>query len=405
MFYVVLVLFLSQYHTILPSLIFGNLPSIMIQVILVLLVSITILLKSKKGKIISIDVKYLILILLMLFFQLLRSFTSVDKSEVLLYVLIYISTPFLLYFLINSYINGKKDLRHLLKPYLYLNNYVAIISIFIFVLSLLGIIDVGSYSMPQNINLWVDNNTTNLGSRYLFPLNMAVIIDTNRIPFFNNYGIFCGVSHEPHIATLFLTPAFFLLGLVYKGYKLLLLRISYVFFMLLAASVTNVLIFAPLFFIFYLLDGYYKSKLTKKLIIIIPFVLIIFTSLLFFQPLIDFISLKLTNKGGSLDYSQNMLLYILEPKSFLGYGVWRIPYPHLKIDDIGFIGSFFMIIVFVIFFRLSILNVFKKSSYLVGIAGLYFLFHSFKVPQLSLLYPFTYYMFFLLIIFNKYEKS
>jgi len=270
-------------------------------------------------------------------------------------------------------------------------------------LSFIGIINPLDYPMKENLTFWTDNNAETLGSRYLFPLNLTVILDTVRIPFLNTFGIFCGLSHEPHIATLFITPAFFFSIYLFKNIKLTLILCCYVFFMLIATSTTNLLIFFPLliFWIFLKRKHNTSSPFSIWGIIIILILLYFISSSEIIIQLTDFLNAKLYSQGGSLDYSQSFLKYIIEPKSLFGYGVWKIPYPHANVDDIGFVGMISMFGIFILFFKYIISNLMNKSFYPVGCAGLYFLLHSLKIPQLTLIYPYTFYILFILILCSR----
>lgn len=351
-------------------------------------------------------------ILILFFIELFRVlFFPMYDEAIILYILLYISSPIILLLLINSvnyysFLGNKTFFYHYVKPYVILSNVIVILSVLVFFLALVNIINVESHPIFAGLNQWTDNNNETLGSKYYFPFNMAVIIDSVRVPFLNQFGIFCGLSHEPHIATLLITPSFFLLKYFYRSYKYYLLAGIYVFFMLIATSTTNILIFLPLFFLYKILETLYSEQIIKKskknIIYLTFFILLLIVSVPVLNDLLNLFESKIYGQaGGSLGYSINMLTYIIEPKTILGYGVWRIPYPNKGFDDIGFLGMVGMFAILFVFLKLVKDNLFSKKNYAIGIAGLYFVLHSLKIPQHTIIYPFTYYILFLLIMFRK----
>ncbi len=271
-------------------------------------------------------------------------------------------------------------------------------SVLIWALIFMGIIDYTDYPVPAGFSSYIDNNTAQLDSKYYAPLYLTIIeVSPKNIGLLSLFASFSGISYEPHIAMFFLAPSWFLL---YQNQRFsrkfkILFNFLFIFFSFIAFSVTSFLALVCVYFLF-------SSTNIKRLIQIGLILSAIFLAINEFNLSesigMDFFVDKIFSKGGSAEYSVNFLNYIFTPKSFFGFGLFNVPYPYTKYDDIGLLSTFLILIFFTVMLLFSLKRLNSKQKILngVGLAGLYFIFHSMKIPQLIITMPFTVYILFLL---------
>ena len=303
----------------------------------------------------------------------------------------------------NTFTSGFRTAhQNFLKIYVIWASFIVIASVSVFILTSLRIIDPTAYAMPTNISMNVNSNANELGTQYFFPLHLTIVTSDNRgLPFFSNYGVFCGLSHEPHIATYLVTPAFFLLqALNWSKRSKMILAGFFIFFMLLATSTTNliaVMVVAFVVMVINIKNGHYA---------IVNIIFLLSVAFLFsFFTLNDlgFAAVKAkidTSSGSSLDYSKNFLAHVVSPKEFWGDGAFNVPFPNAGVKDIGVLFSILCIGFYILMLIASIKLLLHPVRIIkfTGVAAFYFLLHTLKVVQLSLIYPYTIFIIFYVLI-------
>jgi len=399
--------------TIIPSLLFGNEEWYYHQSFIIAL-NILFLLRHKLHLNMFVQIKkssiyWAVMILCFIFLlELPRFLINSDGRNLILTVLNAIE--FVTFFYIMSDVFFRASLKsgfrtahqNFLKVYVIWASFIVLTSVAVFILTSLRIIDPTAYPMPMDISLNVSSNANELGTQYFFPLHLTVVTSDNRgLPFFSNYGVFCGLSHEPHIATYLITPAFFFLqALDWSKRNKIILSAFFIFFMLLATSTTNLIAFMVVLFVLILIN----IKNGHHTILNIIFLLtIIFLFSFFSLNDLGFAAVKAkidTSSGSSLDYSKNFLTHVVSPKEFWGDGAFNVPFPNAGVKDVGVLFSILCIGFYVLMLIASIRLVLSPIRIIkfVGVGSFYFLLHTLKVVQLSLIYPYTIFIIFYMLI-------
>ena len=276
-------------------------------------------------------------------------------------------------------------------PYCWINLYTIYASIIVFILLLIGAINVNQFLIdPTKYELFNGNYEVG-GSPVSNPLHSVYMILADRgVKFFGQFGFFCGICHEPHASALLLMPSLFLMLPKYRN-KLLLL-ILFIINVLLTASVTNMIVFSLCIVTFV----FFCNNLSNKSIIYIKifFAITLLYSILNFQAIVDkvgfeIIQNKLQADNMSYETSNNILNYLYNPKSILGSGILIYSY-NAKATDIGFI-SFLLNLFFDILFVLGIVKLFlsrNKSAMIMSIGLIYFFLHVQKIGQMMYQFPY-----------------
>lgn len=279
--------------------------------------------------------------------------------------------------------------------YVNFSSIIVCISILVFILLHLGLINIENFIVQSGRFSLLDNNSAVSKATNYLVLGVSFIVGNPRgIPFWGDFGLFTGICHEPHISTLFISPAlFFLIGSRNKAIKNYLLPAFFIIYFLIASSVTNFVII-PICSILALV--LVKNSRKSKVLIISVFVLVLLYILLNLSSFIESmnISFVLEKINDSTVYSSrgvstSILEYMYSPKTILGSGIFVLSgAPNSQ--DIGYI-NFLLIICFQILFlygcyRFIFSNNNKKV--LFGIGLLYFLLHSLKIGQMIFQFPF-----------------
>lgn len=264
---------------------------------------------------------------------------------------------------------------------------------------------------PITENRLMNNNINNYGTYYYWPAHLSVVSLSTRIELFENVPIplLCGFSHEPHVLAHSIYPAFFLIYFyIRKKSELLKLTLifSLIILQLLAFSTTALICMGLVL----LLDFFiYSSKpqTIKIIILIVSCLLLYIISLkfnLFNQILNESIS-KVSGEDHSKSYSTGLLIYGLYPKGIIGDGIYLEPstIKNFLSGNIGLISSILINLIYTIFAFKSFLNFKSRNSlcHFIGLATLYFTFHSLKLGCLIFNYPMMFYMIFLVSYSDK----
>jgi len=411
--YILILLNVSQFMTIIPSIFFGNEDWYVHQTI-ILVFNILFLVRHKIRfdifQPIKKSVVYVALMVLCLIFilELPRFLTNNEGRNLLLTVLNAIEFVTFFYILSDVFyeVAVKRGFKAahmgLIKIYVLFSCFIVLTAVTIFMLASLGVIRPHDYPMPPNLSMNVASNARDLGTEYFFPLHLTVVTSDDRgLPFFSNFGVFCGLSHEPHIATYLVTPAFFFMfALDWSKKAKYILSIFFIFFMLMATSTTNLIAFAVVLFFLIIIN--IKNRHDTLLNIVFLGLIIAFLSFAFINDLgVSAIQTKLdASSGTSLDYSKNFLSHVVSPKGFWGDGAFNVPFPNAGVKDIGILFSILCIGFYVLLLIGSVRLLFSPARVikLMGAGSLYFLLHTLKVVQLSLIYPFTIFIMFYMLI-------
>jgi len=411
--YILILLNVSEFMTIIPSMLFGNFDWYVHQTI-ILVFNILFLIRNKIRFDIFRPVKkslpYIALMVLGLIFllELPRFLTNNEGRNLLLTVLNAIEFVTFFYVLSDVFygIATKKGFKaanmSLMKIYVVFCCFIVLSSVMVFILAWMKVIDPHAYPMPENLSANVNSNTRDLGTQYFFPWHLTVVTSDDRgLPFFSSFGVFCGLSHEPHIATYLVTPAFFFMfALDWSKKTKYILAAFFIFFMLMATSTTNLIAFAFVLMLLIIIN--IKNRHDTILNILFLGLIVSFLSLAFINDWgVTAIQTKLdTSSGTSLDYSKNFLSHMVSPKGFWGDGAFNVPFPNSGVKDIGIlfcvlcIGFYVLLLIGAIRLLFSSARVVK----LMGAGSFYFLLHTLKVVQLSLIYPYTIFIMFYMLI-------
>ena len=401
---ILVLLNISIFQTVLLNVLFGNFEWYIHQLILVVLNLVFIFFNLDKLKINRLITSSDVLILPLIIIYLMeypRFFIFPIGFNIILTTLCLLGLSTFWVLLKMLFQSSKEESDRYCNPaYFYINfNFLVLsVTVLTWVLIYFGIIDYTNYPVPSGFSTYIDNNASELGSRYYAPLYLTIIEESPKnIGLLSLFASFSGISYEPHIAMFFLAPSWLLL---YKNQQFsrlfkFIFNVFFIFFLFISFSLTSILSLLIVFFIFSFknITGFLRMGLFFIFIIIV----------LSFFNIGEFIGLeyfvdKMFSKGGSSEYSVNFLKYIINPKSIFGYGAFNVPYPYTLYNDIGLLSALLILTFYFILFIVSFNRLFSNKKIIngVGLASLYFIFHAMKIPQLVLTMPFTIYILFLL---------
>lgn len=407
----ILILNLSIYTTVLPSVIFGNFDSYVHQIFILIInflyllsygkVYINIKLTKKNFFAFSIIVVLALMFLLEIPRYIVGAFEGVHLFRTLLSGISILSFAFVINNIYTkiAFIHGRiNSLTYILKIYIYYCLIIVSISNFILLLWFLGFIDIFSNPIPVGFSTFIDNNIENSSASYFSPLNITIVTNEAR---FGGLATFSGFSYEPHIATHFITPAMFIMnGLEdISRRKKIFYTFLFLLFLVSASSATNMII---LFVIcaLWIFIGFAVS--VKRAIFSLIGVIILIAIFYFLFDVLNstFLFYKITSATDSSEYSRNFLEYVISPVTFWGDGVFNVPYPYASVDNIGLIFSILIVYFYAMgfFVALSSIGNFYKNKLIrsVGFGALYFFLHSLKIVQLIFIFPYTIFIVFVL---------
>jgi hypothetical protein len=336
--------------------------------------------------------------------------------------LIILSTMHYLYLRkLDSY---RKIYHVLLKPYYFLCVGICFAVLINIILALTGIIDMYNWHIPE----WVEQKLVdrdilfaNAGGEYRFPLYSSLVMVRKAIESPFNYqgilgtgGRFTGLSYEPHVAMLFVTPALFLSGIFHKNKKIaVFIKALFVIFIAAASSIVN---FISLFIIIFLIllkekYHYFIVKVRKRWIVVL-FIL--------FLPLILYLGqdtlIYVFNRVGEIPRIHSSggtafkrLVWLFTPQTIFGIGT----FPRIESrdfywleQDVGLLPSLVMTLHMVIVLYLSLKLFFSKYGYAYfGLCTFYLVLHNLKVFGDLAWNQFYLFMLFMLCLHLNYNNS
>ena len=311
---------------------------------------------------------------------------------------------FTFFFILSNKYNQIQTISSIIAPYKFIGIYTATASVFVFILLTFGIIDIYSFQLdPYDFDMF-ERNAADQKFDLFYPLWLTFVTSIDRgVPFFGEFGSFTGLCHEPHISTLLATPALFFTLANLRKHSML-LSLAFVFYSLIATSVTNIILLPLCVIIYYFLVG--SSRIAKATIIVVGVLLLLSYELLIDLFGLQIVLLKFEVGNTSQATTSDLLTYMYSPQSFWGTGV-MVNYVNSHSTDIGFI-SFLLIVIYQVSFYYGLIRLFLQkniySIYAIGI--LYFALHSIKLGQMAFQYPYLLFVLFVShIIYVESQKK
>lgn len=350
---------------------------------------------SSNGKKYIISIKYampLVLMMLLYIWEIIKSPFINGPNRFWFSITLFLVQASFLYLLFKKF-QSTGRVETIIRIYIYVSIYVVLSTVFCWLL-----LNIGAIQVNNPVNYYImSSNMRQMGSEYYFPSHLSVILNSGiRLPLLHAYGIPCGLSHEPHVSTFFVTPGLILAFGKWNDWRKYLLVVVSALFFLISISMTN------LISLFIVLVYYSVKTQNKHLLVLIPLLVIVYvlgsyTTLL--GEVSDFIQQKLFSEDSSSgDYSYNHILYALKPNTIIGTTFYSTSIT--SNEDIGAINSLINICFFVSFVVciFQCLRKAKGTQLLFVCALFYFLIHSAKTNTLNFTFPFTIYMVFIATI-------
>lgn len=413
----IIILNISMFNTVLPSIIFGNWEAYFHQ-LFILLINIFYLICNGKLYLFTVNrnniLIYLIFLILISIYllEIPRYYIGGLEGSHLLPTIQSGLVMFSFGMVLNTIyykrqiIEGqKKVIFSIVRIYVYFCLIIVGISDCVFFLWQLNLIDIFQNPIPANFSTFIDNNTENYNASYFSPFNITIVSAEQRIA---NLATFCGISYEPHIASYLVTPAMFLLHGLNRISKMrkAIFTVFFVIFFIIASSATNIIALLILALILILRLLLVDKKIIFTLLLIISIAgLIILINFENMESIYVLTKIAEGLGGASADYSRRFLVYVISPTTLWGDGVFNVPYPYAKVDNIGLIFSLLVVSFYLLGFLASLKAIFQRDKLLclVGCAALYFFLHSLKIIQLIFIFPFIIFVFFILL--KAYEET
>lgn len=301
----------------------------------------------------------------------------------------------------------KDGLFYISRVYCFYDAYSVLILFISAILLSAGLLDPESNLIP--VNSLTRGNVVEGGiNAYTFPGYLSVAEPEGRILDAFNIPMLSGLSHEPHVYHYSILPAFFLLWyyLKKKGkkvffYILLFLTIVSLF---VATSATSLLVFPVIMVLHVIWQFYQRRQITRIAFFVLFCILIYYLLFLTMGDTLNKMALllegKLTDTGGSKDYSAVVLNYFVTPSSLFGHGIYgKLGLDVLKDDTgVGLISSFLIVGAYLVTVLKAIICVFSsnQTKHFIGLSCLYFLMHTLKVGSLTFRYPLFIFIIFIL---------
>lgn len=302
----------------------------------------------------------------------------------------------------------------ILRPYFFLCVFIVFSSIVVLALIVTGFVDVGTYPIPPILGYEFNNRLEEIGvlssglQELSFPLYVTVIGNYSRI--IPIPTVMLGWSYEPHVATLFLTPAFLMASLFVNNLLLrLFFYLAFALFVISAGSMTNLT--GLLLCVSALVMRQIFSNRLSKLLFLVPFIvfalLVAFGDFVFdvVEGIFDLINAKILNPTGSSFETTNFYWQnLFSSNGFIGNGFLFVPVLGGDNPDPGLVSAFFVFFLFLALFVIFILLFFQdgRVSTLLSIVFLYLFVHSYKFPVFIVNYPFyTFFVVLALLILGK----
>lgn len=292
----------------------------------------------------------------------------------------------------------------IVKPYNAYCIYNVAVVIIVGLLIFIGVFNPESNEMSAN-SLVAAN--VNAGQQVFFPGHLSVAVSSSRLlSALSGFPVtLTGLSHEPHVLNFLILPSFFFLcsyNICRKKYWIVLL--CFLVSLTFSFSTTAFLVFS----IVLLIDIVWTVIIKRRygyFFIIVPVIIILLLitmSLGIFSFIQDELTRKTVEQTSSVDYSSDMLKYIISPHSFLGYGNLPHSSESIKSYDVGIITSILDVVFYVVFLLYIIKMTISKDiiKHYTGLGCLYMIIHLLKVNLLAFNYPYLAFIVFVTYFFN-----
>lgn len=301
----------------------------------------------------------------------------------------------------------KDGLFDISRVYCFYDAYSVLIVCISAILFSVGFFDPGSNPIP--VNSLTRGNVAEGGINvYTFPGYLSVAVPEARLLDAFNIPMLSGLSHEPHVYHYSILPAFFLLWyyLNKKGKKVLfyILLFLTIVSLFVATSATSLLVFPVVMALHVIWEFYQKRQITRIIFFVLFCILIYYLVFPMIGDTLNKMALllegKLSDTGGSKDYSAVVLRYFITPNSLIGHGIYgKLGLDVLKDDvGVGLISSFLVVGAYLVTVLKAIMCVFSsnQTKHFIGLSCLYFLMHTLKVGSLTFRYPLFIFIIFIL---------
>tara|TARA_Y100000816_G_scaffold291447_1_gene282818 strand:+ start:836 stop:2044 length:1209 start_codon:yes stop_codon:yes gene_type:complete len=310
---------------------------------------------------------------------------------------------FLIIFILtkNKINNNISYLSIIIRPYFYISVLIISSSVLIIILSAIGLIDLYNWiSVPDFLDPQIHTRRNefkqNFGFEYhggfSFPLKISLFWIYDFAGLFQGlFGIggrAIGLSREPHIACLFLTPSLFFVNFfIKKQYYKNLLYLLYLIFFASALAMTNIVSLFAIFLIFQLKTQIKSSNIKLKNMLIVIFLLISFTIFLNINYEIVSYILKRLNEF-NIAGSSGETIVLRFKKLFIPDTLWGtgliVPTRDIgiqyRVRDYGLLPMLFFLMHYISTFYIAIKLYFKNNEYsILGLSLIYILIHGIKV--------------------------
>lgn len=274
---------------------------------------------------------------------------------------------------------GESSVKQVSKGYVWL----ALISIIGVFVSFVLLYTVGIKRVPITVDYMLANDEY---YQYYFSY-FSVVSDTElRVPFFQDFGVLCGMYHEPHIFALNVFPCLFLLlGFAKNHLQTIILIFAMVLCVFFAGSATNIIALTLCIIVFSLLG--IKRRFLGTAIAVTAIVLLALAYNSYDTTFADFLTGRFDELNSSQLYSRNLLEFAFTPKTLFGTNILSTTvvddffHAGYSSSDVGFL-AFFLNIGFIITYLINTIKLLLSKQSVasaVGYASLYYLLHSAKV--------------------------
>lgn len=343
-------------------------------------------------------------------------------KELLFMLLIILSS--LQYLYIRKGDSNERLYDLLLKPYYLLCVGISLVASINIILALTGIIDVHDWRIPD----WMDRRLvhrdtiySDVGGEYRFPLYTSLVMVRQAIESSFNYqglfgigGQFTGLSFEPHIAMIFVTPALFLSSKFHTNEKkAAIIKASFIVFITAASSVSNFMSLSIIMLLILLKERshFFSVQVTKiwvGILFFCAFSIILYfaqgTFIYAFNKLADISTLY--SSGGT---AFRRLLWLYSPETFFGVGT----FPRAQLGqfywlnhDVGLIPMLTLTLHLVLLLFFSFKLFFSRDKYAYfGLCTIYLVLHNLKAFGDLVWNQFYLFMVFLLCLHLNYNDS
>jgi len=298
----------------------------------------------------------------------------------------------------NQIFDSNNFFKIIIRPYFFISLSIITSSVVIIGLIVLGFVDLDRWtSIPEFVdpqihyrrNEFLQDFGLSYHGGFSFPFNISLFWIYDFLGVFQGlFGIggrAIGLSKEPHIACLFLSPSLFIVKYFIKYKIRKIVYLFYAIFFASALSMSNIIALLVTFIIYQ-----YKSliilKNIKKRTILFSFlsVFILLGFILTNYDIIDYVINRLNEISISGSSGQTVFLRfkkLFVPDSFWGTGLLVSSINNkFEFRDYGFFPMLVFLIHYISIFYLAIKLYFSRNNYKgIGLAIIYILVHGIKV--------------------------